>query len=95
MKNFTLPSIKLLNGHKAPFAFYKAVEQVASEGVEAMSANRCYTARELCGEDFWSNLPSKWWRWLAGRCFAHMIYSKKLKVKFHQYKKSVTKHYVK
>jgi len=95
MKYFELPPMKLLHGYKAPFTFYYQVHGAAIEGVLKMSGNTCSTARQICGEHFWQNLPSNWWRWLAGRCFAHMVYTGKLKVKFYQYKKSVTKHYVK
>lgn len=93
MKITKVPKTKLLNGYYAPTKFYNEVRQNISAGVSAMLPDTLYKAKMLCEDKFWKDLPSDWWRRLAGRCFAHMVSTKQFPVKFVQYKQSCTNHY--
>lgn len=84
---------KLLNGHKAPTKFYNEVHQQVSDVAYCMQPGILYTTKILCGDEFWDALPSNWWRWLAGRCLAHMVSTKQFPFAYVKYKRSPTKRY--
>ncbi len=83
----------LLNGFKVPTTFYKEVYKHVSLGVSAMRPETLYTTKSLCGDGFWDALPTTWWKWMAGRCFAHMVSYQLFPVKFVRYKRTPTKRY--
>lgn len=83
----------LLNGHYAPTEFYARVLKQIHMAMAEVKPDTLYTTKMLCGDDFWSDLPSNWWKVLAGRCFAHMVSTKQFPFEFVQYKRSCTKHY--
>lgn len=85
--------IKLLGGYAAPIWLYTLVCEVITPAICYMTPNTPYKCKELCGEEFWDALPSNYWKYLAGRCFAHMVSCQMFPVKFVQYKKYPTKHY--
>jgi hypothetical protein len=88
-----VPQTELLNGHSAPTEFYDLIQAHIAKQMPEIKSDVLYTSRMICGEVFWSDLPSNWWRVLAGRCFAHMVSKKLFTFEFIQYKKSSTKHY--
>lgn len=89
-----VPKTELLNGHSAPTEFYDRLQAHIAKQMPGVKPDVLYTSRQICGEVFWSDLPSNWWRVLAGRCFAHMVSKKLFPFEFIQYKKSCTKHYL-
>ncbi len=72
--NTVSPRIQLLHGTTAHKDFYDAVRtQLDSQLINhTHSTALLLSAKELCGEDFWS-LLNKGERLLAGRCIAHMV----------------------
>lgn len=87
-----IPMTRLLNGYKAPTAFYEAVMLAAKKGVKRAVSGNLYTSRMLCGEEFWL-LLTKPKKWLAGRCIALMVANRVFDLQFVQYKRSPTKRY--
>ena len=85
--------VKLLNGQLIAKEFYNDVLVHAGRGVMKMDKGRLYTAKELCGEEFWLSM-NNWERRTAGRCFAHMVSNKVFDLQFIKYKKSPTKRYL-
>ena len=92
--NTLVPKTLLLNGHTAPTDFYERIQVHITTQMPKIKSDVLYTSRMICGEKFWSDLPSNWWCVLAGRCFAHMVSEKMFPFEFIQYKKSCTKHYL-
>lgn len=80
-------------GYKAETAFYNQIRVEATKGISNMKPNHFYTLKELCDKTFWDALPNKK-KWLAGRCFAHMVSTKIFHLRFVKYKRSPTKRYV-
>jgi hypothetical protein len=64
--------LKLLNGHKATESFYGAVLAEVQFVIDGMEHSIYYTARDLCGEDFWLSLRP-WNRKVAGMCVADAV----------------------
>ena len=89
MTNMTL----LYNGWKAPTELYEAVYRNTKAGVARMHPNKLYKAKLLVVEGYWDSLPNNATKSLAGRCFYHLVRTKRVRLKFVQYKKSCTNHY--
>ena len=85
--------IELLGGHKSPDYFYEAVEMQIESRLHELKANKLYTSKILCGDEFWEILKTDFCRRLAGRCLAHMVHTKRFPFKFIQYKRYSTKYY--
>lgn len=83
---------QLLNGFRAPTTFYHQIQIEVSKGISKMDSNHLYTLKELCDKSFWDALPNSK-KWLAGRCFAHMVSEKIFHLRFVKYKRSPTKRY--
>ena len=86
--------IELLGGYKAPVAFYKIVAQQVEDAMYQVKADKIYTLKELCGDEFWLILNTPRNQRLAGKCFAHMVDQGRFPFAFIQYKRSRTKHYI-
>lgn len=90
-----VPMTGLLGGFSAPTALYVRIHHQIVSRMHVVVPDHPYTARELCGEKFWGEeLKYKSDRWLAGRCFAHMVSTGIFEFVFFQYKRSATKHYL-
>lgn len=87
-----VPMVKLLGRYAATAAFYKLIQQQAEEGMQTLEHNTLYMCSEICGDGFWIILTKRE-KWLAGRCFAHMVYMGMFPLSFVQYKRSATKRY--
>jgi len=70
--DIVLDPIELDDGRLVDMAFYGSVHEQVESRLPMLSPSPSYTARMLCGDEFWSQLrpgePS-----LAGRCLAHMV----------------------
>ncbi len=85
--------IEVLSGHFAPLDLYLKTERHVMERVPLLEPDKLYTLREIYGEDAWLSLGTAWVRRMAGRCFAHMVYTGRFPLVFRRYKRSVTKRY--
>jgi hypothetical protein len=89
-----VPMTRLLGGFSAPTALYVRIQRQIKSQMHAVEANKLYTAEDLCGAKFWAEeLKDNPEKWLAGRCFAHMVSTGLFKFKFVQYKRYATKRY--
>ena len=84
---------QLFNGWEAPTELYEAVYRNTKAGVARMLPNKLYKAKLLAAEGYWDSLPNNKTKSLAGRCFYHLVRTKRFRLKFVQYKKSCTNHY--
>lgn len=64
--------ILLLDGTAVHENFYNSIFQQVDEIIPAMKLGKPYTAKTLCGPEFWEGLGSK--QRLAGQCISNMVY---------------------
>ena len=86
---------EVLNGHYVPTSLYNDLKAHMAIQMLGIQEGKLYTLKEMCGESFWGDLKSRWFKSQAGRAFAHMVKTETLPFKFIQYKRSATKHYLK
>lgn len=63
---------KLKNRFKVEKEFYEKILELAHSYANKMKPAELYTAREMCGEEFWHSLR-KWNRSLSGMCVADAV----------------------
>ena len=85
--------ICVLGGQWAPRALYKRVEQEVSALIPQLVPGKLYRLSDIYGESRWNDLGNAWVKRKAGRCFAHMVATRKFAFEFVQYKRSATKRY--
>ena len=85
---------KVLCGRYVETAVYAAVQEHMNARLPYLQFETLYTLRIMCGESFWKSLGTITKKCDAGRAFAHMVVKGKFSFEFVQYKRSVTKHYL-
>ncbi len=82
--------ILLHDGYTILEIFYEVVRQQVDEGLPDLERDASYTAKRLCGKEFWRHLNNGERR-MAGRCIAYMVTRNLLPLTFaetrHEYPK--------
>lgn len=84
--------IGLQEGYCVSEDFYAAIRIQVESSLPSLSKQRSYTAPQLCGRGFWSQLTDGESR-MAGRCIAHMAYRRILPLEFVETKHEYPKRY--
>ena len=85
--------VRVSGGQWAPRALYLRVEKEVSVLIPQLVQGKLYRLSDIYGESRWNDLGNAWMKRKAGRCFAHMVATKRFALEFVQYKRSATKRY--
>jgi hypothetical protein len=93
MADRTETNMKVLGGHMVPTALYQQVRRHLEARMHIVVEKKLYTLSEIYGKAHWDLLHSNWVKRVAGRCFAHMVYTWIFPFRFIQFKRYATKRY--
>lgn len=75
------PHVSLSDGFIVDAAHYNQLLQYILERLSELVKGKIYTAKRLCGLDYWRTLD-RGCQLLTGRCIAHMVVHKRLPLAF-------------
>ncbi len=84
--------IKLHDGYSVTKIFYDLIMQQVVAMLPRLTRNKSYTAKKLCGKEFWG-LLEKGECLIAGRSIAHMVVHGVLPLRFVKWKHEYPLHY--
>ena len=85
--------VRVLGGQWVPRTLYLRVEKEVSVLIPQLVPGKLYRLSDIYGESRWNALGNAWVKRKAGRCFAHMVSTKRFALDYVKYKRSATKRY--